>query len=78
MAQSGTAAGRHAAPRQAVVGTAPRTIAPQRDVAGCDAALCAPALMKMGTIVSPWRYDATFNFAQLLPGGVREPPILLR
>src|SRR5260370_20458434 len=23
--------------------------------------------MKMGTIASPWRYDATFNFARLLP-----------
>src|SRR5258708_7592859 len=23
--------------------------------------------MKMGTTVSPWRYDATFNFARLLP-----------
>src|SRR5258708_13043863 len=23
--------------------------------------------MKMGTTVSPWRYDATFNFAELLP-----------
>src|SRR4051812_39933782 len=22
----------------------------------------------MGTIASPWRYDATFNFARLLPG----------
>ena len=31
--------------------------------------------MKIGTIASPWRYDATFNFAQLLLGGVREPPI---
>jgi len=44
----------------------------------CLILLGAPRPMKMGTIVSPWRYDATFNFAQLLPGGVREPPILLR
>jgi hypothetical protein len=33
--------------------------------------------MKMGTIASPWRYDATFNFARLLAQGGREPPMLL-
>jgi hypothetical protein len=56
MAQAGTAAGRHAAPRQAVVGTAPRTMAPPRDVAGCDVALwCSVARPKRFQLLPPDR-----------------------